>query len=377
MLPAFPLSDATCTVRKFLNVNMKISSTWTFVGIAVVAGALAFFFSKRYLDQQESRIRAELSGTDEGTVSIVVASRNLFPGDTISAQTMAMGSIPSAHLSLRMIKPNQFEAVQGHVLGRPLRAGEPLMADYISGSSVERLSELIAPGERAVSLEVTQLANHDGMLLPGDFVDLFVVKDADTQGGSKSAGAEKLKQLLPVLEKVKVLAAGQAALRSADQDYSMLDDRQSQYTELTVAVPVEDAERLVLARELGDMAYLLRRPNDPGINVAVTMDSSMVATPASMAGDSGKYRYVSGSALDGRVESVVSTKSTAATVAVSQPIVPDASIVGTNAGGPASANVIRSPAAELVDKLYHQAQAPTPAPDNSSAGTSASARTAP
>lgn len=340
-----------------MSFRNRISATWIFVGIALVAALLAFFLSTRYLDQQESRIRTELAGSGDQKTAIVVASKNLFPGDVIAPETMAMGSVPSAHLSLRMIRPEQFKLVEGRALSRPLRSGEPLMIDYIAGSYVERFSELLAAGERAVSLEVTELENHAGMLVPGDHVDLFVITEVKA-GGDEQGG--KQSRLTPVLERVKVLAAGPAPLRASDQEYSMLDERERSYSALTVGVPVEDAERLLLAREMGTIAYLLRRPNDEALSVTVAMDSSVVLGGLTRGPSASvQYRYISAATMAGKVVDVQSLGASAVPSLVSRPL-PPKSEPSVFDGARAA---VRSEAAVLVDALYPDPSGPSqPAP---------------
>jgi len=346
-------------------IRERVSTTWILVGVAGLAGILAFFLSSHYLSAQEARMRAELAGNKTGIVSIVVASKDLFPGATISPETMSMGGIPQAHVSLRMIRPEQFKVVEGRTLSRPVRAGEPLMVDYVAGVTTERFSELLAEGERAVSLEVSELESHAGMLMPGDYVDLFVV--IETQGGE--AAQEKQRRLLPVLERVKVLAAGPAALRNAEQDYSMLSDEQSKYSAITVGVPIDDAERLLLAREMGTMAYLMRRPNDPSMNVASSMDSADVAAGLPGGSSAAQYRFISASALSGKSMQVLSLDGTQR-VALSQPVMASDVSLGIDKG---LREPLRSPAAILVDQLYSQHNQPEsdPAQVSGRAGGSA------
>lgn len=234
-------------------MSLKDMTGWILLVGALIVGALAFFLVRGYLSSQEEQIKLDLLSRQGETGRVVVASTNLVPGSVISKSNMAVGELPAQHISSRAVRPADFKRVKGRVLTRPMNSGEPLLADYIAGLIVERFSDLLAKGERAVSLEVATLETHSGMLLPGDFVDLFVLLKA--KGDSE-------RRLLPVLERVKVLAAGQQPLRTADQTYERLQEGEARYSQITVGVPLADAERLVLARDAGDMVYLLRNAGD-------------------------------------------------------------------------------------------------------------------
>jgi pilus assembly protein CpaB len=242
-------------------MSLKDWSGWIFLGIALLLGGGAFWMSQAWLSEREQRIRAEFAGRDDGLVQVVVASRDLVPGDVIGPRTMALGRLPAAHVSARVVRPGDFEAAQGRVVTTAMSSGEPLTVDLVAGLYVERFSDLLDDGERAVSLEVSAMDNHSGMLVPGDFIDLYVLlQQPQDRVSSRRLGRQQV--LHPVLDRVKVLAAGPAPLRAADQRFQPLDERGRNYRQITVGVERSDAERLLLARAEGEMTYLLRRAGD-------------------------------------------------------------------------------------------------------------------
>lgn len=267
------------------------SANWLFLVFAVVAGGLAFWLSRVYLHQQEERMREELGSSQKDLRAVIVASSDLTPGAVISTKTVAQGKMPANRLGALTLKPADFEKIAGMVLNRPVSAGEVLRADYLTGAVALRFSDLLDPGTRAVSLEVSDLQSNAGMTVPGDYVDLYVlIKPVDSSVSKKASGSDKV--LIPVLERVKVLAVGDARLNNPNQDYRQLGEREARYSIITVGVGVEDAERLLLAQDLGDMAYLLRQHGDQKLYVASSADSSLFGDPSSRS-LGGSYRYLS------------------------------------------------------------------------------------
>lgn len=227
---------------------------WLLMAGALLVGGLAFYMVRQYIATEETRLRSEVEGAKARTQRVVVASRALPVGSVIGPATMAVGEIPMRHVPSRVVPPGSFKELEGHVLTRAMAAGEPLLEDFISGVVIERFSDLLETGHRAVSLEVTTLQAHSGMLVPGDYVDLFVLVNAPS--------VAKRKRMMPLLERVKIIAAGPEPLRTREQDFQPLPERASRYTMISVAVSADDAERITLARAEGEIAYLLRNAGD-------------------------------------------------------------------------------------------------------------------
>lgn len=228
---------------------------WILMGAALLLGAVAFLMIRSYLDTREEQLRREMLGERPDVVKVVVATRPLDAGDVISERNVALGRLPRAHVSPRMIRAVEFDDIRYKVLSRGMTPGEPLLRDFLAGVVAERFSDLLQPGERAVSLEAKSLDNISGMLLPGDFIDLYSI--------IKTGGKHKSVSLVPVLERVKVLAAGEQPLRNSEQAFQPLSERDVEnYRQITVGLATPDAEKLLLAKEQGRIVYLLRNADD-------------------------------------------------------------------------------------------------------------------
>lgn len=258
-------------------------TSWVLLAAALGFGYAAFVLVRHYLGSETERLREDVQRSQGRMTRVVVAARHLEPGAVIGKQTMAIGEVPERHLSARAVLPEDFARVDQRVLGRPLSAGEPLLEDFVSGLVVERFSDLLAPGMRALSLEVSSLETHAGLLLPGDHIDLFVLVQAE--------GGRRERRLLGLVERVRVLAAGEQPLRSFEQRYQPLDGSAGSYSTLTVALTEADAERALRARHAGELVYLLRGPRDERLR----FDEEGLARFEQESGPSGGYVYYSGS----------------------------------------------------------------------------------
>lgn len=101
--------------------------------------------------------------------------------------------------------PDQAEEFPpGEIVGlytnRPYNAGEPLDVSALDSRRVERLSDRVSPGMRAVSLAVSDETTAGGFVQVDDFVDIIHVGR-----GMDAAGAPDSRV---ILENVRVLAVG-------------------------------------------------------------------------------------------------------------------------------------------------------------------------
>lgn len=275
-----------------MSVMRKDATGWILMSVALILALLAYWLVQQYLAQEASRLEQEAQAARGSMAATVVASRALRAGDVISEASMSIGRLPGKHIPARAVRPQDFEQVSQRVLNRPMSPGEPLLADFVSGLVVNRFSELLPPGTRAVSVRVSALESHSGLLLPGDYIDLFAqLRSRSGQGRSR---------LLGLFERVQVLAAGQQPLRSSEQAFQPLNDHSRDYSYVTLALPARQAEDLLRARAQGDIVYLLRGPEDDrqhfaesGIEMFSDQADPEVPVNAAASTSAGGYTYYS------------------------------------------------------------------------------------
>lgn len=212
-----------------------------------------------------------------GEVAAVVAARDLPAGVPITTGDLriaALAALPAG----------------GYVSAVPLIGKVPVVG--IAGGTpltraqlAEGLALNLQPGERALAVPVDELAGVGNRIEPGDYVDVFLgLKDRDR--GLQPSGEESQSRLL--LSHLRVLGYG-----SRDLDFAATTPDAATETEPAVAgsraasiagrggstggrdpatqprsavlaVPVEQANRLLLGAQSGKLFLALRHPADPG-----------------------------------------------------------------------------------------------------------------
>ncbi len=226
-------------MKKYTAIIMLVVA----IGLAVLAGWLGL----TYLENQEASIRSELAKQKE-PVQIVVAVRDLYPGDPVDGSTMAVREIPREFVPSGAVTVSQYDAVSGLRLKIPVKEGTALISAFIAGmQGVGTFSELLRPGERAVTVDASPLDSAEGLLQAGDHIDLLSVNE-----DSEAFRMQKL------LDNVTVLATGTRTM--TDIGYGGAAGQA--YSSITVGVPVKDVAKMLKARSSGELAFLLRHPDD-------------------------------------------------------------------------------------------------------------------
>lgn len=233
--------------------------SWGLLFVALLVSGAAFWLAVSYLTAKEGSLREEILSEKKQKVRVIVASRDLMPGDVINLDSMALAFVDNANLSTFAIGPEDFSVIEGSIIQYPMSSGEPLLSHAVVGEGIERFSDLLEYGERAITLEIDSLNSASNMLVAGDFVDLMFLMEAN-----ETSSGDENKSLRPLLQNVRVLAVDAFSLRSKKQDFVITEDDQGilQYSNITVGVHYEDASKLVLARDIGDIVFMLRNKED-------------------------------------------------------------------------------------------------------------------
>jgi pilus assembly protein CpaB len=108
------------------------------------------------------------------------------------------------------------------------------------------LSTLLQEGRRAVTVRVDDVRGVAGFILPGDFVDVILIAE------ESSSRHESYSDIL--LQEVKVLAVDQLASERPEQP--------TVPKAVTLEVTAEQAQKVLLAANIGKLSLTLRQPAD-------------------------------------------------------------------------------------------------------------------
>lgn len=140
--------------------------------------------------------------------------------------------------------------LDGRVTKQKIFAGDILLNGKLAPrGATSGLTATIEPGKRAITVRVNDVIGVAGFTLPGNYVDVLVSIKEVNQGQSFSR---------VVLNRVKVLAIAQET--QADTSKPKVVNA------VTLELSPDEAEKLDLARNLGNLSLALRNENDLGVN---------------------------------------------------------------------------------------------------------------
>ncbi|GAA5218217.1 Flp pilus assembly protein CpaB [Corallincola platygyrae] len=263
-----------------INDNLK---SWGLLAAGIILAVIAYFSSQSYLQSEKEELLSNIRKKEAATVEVVVSSKKINAGDFIGASNMAVAKVPAKYLPDSYVSPLEFTQYAGKEMLVDMSRGKPLLKIYAGGEKAGRFSDLIAKGDRPLTLEVDSLESNEEMIEVGDHVDLVLM----VKGGENNT-VEKLDILA---ENVNVIATG--ARRSAStsaQGKTIAPSDFYGYNTITVVLEAELAGQVLLAQENGDLVVMLRNQVD-----TEELDFEEIAYGATSNVSSGSIQYFAGS----------------------------------------------------------------------------------
>lgn len=251
-----------------MKIKQRLSSLKKFWPLALILllTILAVWSASSYLRNRTAEVEERLADqAARSRMKVVVPVRDLEVGEKLDLANLVLRSVPREYVNQDVITQETIENYVGKKLTRPVSKGTPLLLSFIAAFEFKPFSSTIEPGTRAITLPIDEINSVSGMLIAGDKIDLLVL----TQAPSVEAGKTEM-QLIPLLQDITVQATGTTTKRElvARTEYGAQDrstSTRSNYNTVTISVAPRNAQRVVLAQQMGRIVALLRRPDDPAL----------------------------------------------------------------------------------------------------------------
>lgn len=219
---------------------MKNTRAVVMLVIAVLLGAMAVSLAAQWLGRQ----------SDIATNQVVVAARDIQLGSPLTPDMLTTVEWPAGSLPTGAI--NDPAQLGDRVVKTTLMRGEPVLESKLAPKGTKGgLSAVIAEGKRAITVKVNEVVGVAGFALPGNHVDIMVNTNDDARGRGNN---EQHMISKIVLERILVLAVAQEASRD--------DTKPKVVNAVTLEVTPEEAEKIDLARSVGNLSLVLRNQVD-------------------------------------------------------------------------------------------------------------------
>ena len=241
--------------------------------ISILMAVIAVFFVQSYVSSIEDSARKKF-GTE---VTVIVAKKDIKEMENITESHIELKSVPKTFLEPGAISfesrgsedgddrvKKGLKELSGLIAIVPIRKGEQVTENKVTLPGVRTgLSPQIAPGRRAVAVNVSETSSVGKLVKPGDRVDVITVLDL---GGKDKKIAKTLFQDVVVLAVGKYVANNAARAIETDtytggpKVRNLSED--TTFSTVTLEVEPAQAQVLALAMANGDNAINLSLRNN-------------------------------------------------------------------------------------------------------------------
>ncbi len=219
------------------------------IAASAVFGIIAVLLVRGMVKGNAAPIRPALSQPHEETVPVVIAAHEIAYGEALKPRALKLVQWPKSQVPEGAFSSLDAFASKDKGWRSALvrmAANEPVLAFKVSGAGQRQsLSSLINENMRAFAVRIDQTSGVGGFILPGDTVDVVLVRNLNNESRTPKMVSDI------IVQNVKVLGV--------DQNADATSEKTRVAKTATIEVTVRDAQRLALAARLGDLTLVLRR----------------------------------------------------------------------------------------------------------------------
>ena len=219
------------------------------LGASAVLGLGALFVAKIALPSASAAKNPAAAHAVAGS-PMVVASRAIKYGEKLEAGMLKVVNVPSDAIPV-----GSFTTVADVLASDkgappialyPMAQREPLLPAKLSGPGARpTIAAEIADGMRAYTIKVTDATGVGGHALPGDHVDVVLLRDLTPQGQERNYIS------YVVIQNTRVLGV--------DLNADLSSEKPASPNTVTIEVSIEDSQKLSVAATLGTLSLSLRK----------------------------------------------------------------------------------------------------------------------
>lgn len=213
--------------------------------VAIGCGLVAMLGVQQVLSKNKNK-------PTEGTVKVLVASADIYPGIPVNEMNTKFVDWPSSRVPEGAVTDkSQYEERSLRTSAVP---GDVITVHKLGAKGVLGGSNEIPKGMRVATVKVDPTKTHSGVISPGDRVDVVLIYNQRTRQRQIS----KAKMILEYIEVFQVDDLRKSAVAAAGQ-------KDSQLKNISLLVDPQQYNLLALAQNAGEISLSLRSPLDDEI----------------------------------------------------------------------------------------------------------------
>tara|TARA_R110002095_G_scaffold1297_2_gene6831 strand:- start:109025 stop:110008 length:984 start_codon:yes stop_codon:yes gene_type:complete len=226
---------------------------------AILLGLGAAYTVRQFMHKQPSLPILAEDPAKPRLLLVPIASRDLIPGQTLSLDDISILQISPELADKRYDSKGKQRImstnyIAGRVLKSDIKAGQPFhTVDLFANGMGPGLSDVLEPGNRAVTVAIHKIGNVAGFSRPGAVVDVLF-RSNETDGIPETT--------ITLLEKVKVLAVGEISVPGHKYVGNANAGKVIEDYSVTLEVSPEQGKVLKVVEDHGVLSLALRNPNE-------------------------------------------------------------------------------------------------------------------
>ncbi|MDR1244138.1 MAG: Flp pilus assembly protein CpaB [Endomicrobium sp.] len=217
--------------------------------IALIFAILSLFFAYVYIFDLETKYKIMTE-----PVQVVVALQVIPQGTVIKQDMLLEKYVPKEYAQPRVFNDIKElflpDGTCEYISLNTIEENEQILSSRLSKISEYGISNLIPEGKKAIS--ITFDVDNVNILSPGNKIDIYAAIEYT------DSNRQLQETVFSVAQNVLVLAVGNSCIGLVKKQ----DDELSNVNVLTLALSVEDAQKVILFSQKGTLKYLIRPAGD-------------------------------------------------------------------------------------------------------------------
>jgi pilus assembly protein CpaB len=260
------------------------------VGAAAAAMAAAFLVrnmaAPTTVTQTVTELQTQVQTKEVSEVKVLVARRDFAIGDRLATSDLEWAPWPESNLVegylTESAAPDAIETTAGAIVRIPMYAREPILPNkLIMAGDSSLMAAILAPGMRAISVEISTESASGGFILPNDKVDVILTHDVQVQSDQMIT---ERPASTTIIKNVRVLAIDQVFKPDESGGSSQIGNT------ATLEVSAKEAELVALSQRMGTLALSLRPWSDASDTMARDSRTDMLGGTGGNGGGITIYR---------------------------------------------------------------------------------------
>ncbi len=229
------------------------------IAIAAALGAALMVRKLSSRDQAPDARTVTEAAPEPQAGRVLVARKDIPVGHRVTPEDLGWQEWPIEAINKAFLTqkkdPKALETYSGAVARMDIAAGEPLSPrKLVNPGEAGFMAAVLAPGMRAVSVEISAETGAGGFILPNDRVDVLLTEE---QQAEDSGQAQSVHNAKTILDNVRVLAIDQTFRHGGGKDGK---DKEEVVIGSTATLELNraDAELLARAQASGQLSLALR-----------------------------------------------------------------------------------------------------------------------